>query len=101
MYQGVKKCKSPGNRRERSYNRSVALLLIDDDRDLTALLQDFLAQQGFQSEIANDGVSGLRLATAKRFDLILLDVMMPGMDGFAVLDELRRVNDTPVLGCAT
>ena len=97
MYQGVKKCKSPVNRRARSYNRSVALLLIDDDRDLTALLQDFLAQQGFQSEIANDGVAGLRLATAKRFDLILLDVMMPGMDGFAVLDELRRVNDTPVL----
>lgn len=97
MYQGVKKCKPPDNRSARSYNRGVALLLIDDDRDLTTLLRDFLAQQGFESEVANDGVAGLRLATGKRFDLILLDVMMPGMDGFAVLDELRRVNDTPVL----
>ncbi len=97
MYQGVKKCKTPDKRRARSYNRGVALLLIDDDRDLTALLRDYLAQKGFESETANDGVSGLRLATAKRFELILLDVMMPGMDGFAVLDELRRVNGTPVL----
>lgn len=75
----------------------MALLLIDDDRDLTALLRDFLAEQGFESETANDGVTGLRMAMAKRYDLILLDVMMPGKDGFAVLDELRRVNDTPVL----
>lgn len=97
MYQGVKKCKSPDRRRARSYNRGVALLLIDDDRDLTALLRDYLAQQGFDSETANDGVAGLRMAGAKRYDLILLDVMMPGMDGFAVLEQLRRVNDTPVL----
>ncbi|HEY3442754.1 MAG TPA: response regulator transcription factor [Paludibaculum sp.] len=75
----------------------MALLLIDDDRDLTALLRDYLAQQGFDSETANDGVAGLRMAGAKRYDLILLDVMMPGMDGFAVLEQLRRVNDTPVL----
>ena len=97
MYQGVKKCKSPDTGRARSYNRGVALLLIDDDRDLTALLRDYLAQQGFDSETANDGVAGLRMAGAKRYDLILLDVMMPGMDGFAVLEQLRRVNDTPVL----
>lgn len=97
MYQGVKKCKTPDTRRARSYNQGVAILLIDDDRDLTALLRDYLAQQGFDTETANDGLAGLRMATAKRFDLILLDVMMPGMDGFAVLDELRRVNDTPVL----
>jgi len=83
--------------RARSYNRGVALLLIDDERDLTALLRDYLAQQGFDSETANDGVAGLRMAGAKRYDLILLDVMMPGMDGFAVLEQLRRVNDTPVL----
>lgn len=97
MYQGVKKCKSPYKPRARSYNRGVAILLIDDDRDLTALLRDYLAQQGFESETANDGITGLRMATARRFDLILLDVMMPGMDGFAVLEQLRRINDTPVL----
>lgn len=74
-----------------------ALLLIDDDRALCALMRDYLSTQGFSVEFAHDGPAGLRLALQKRFDLILLDVMMPGLDGFGVLAELRRVSDTPVL----
>lgn len=73
------------------------LLLVDDDRELCALMQEFFEKQGFRLRTAHDGPSGLRLATAERFDLILLDVMMPGMDGFTLLGELRRQSDTPVL----
>ncbi|MBN9657950.1 MAG: response regulator transcription factor [Acidobacteria bacterium] len=73
------------------------LLLVDDDRDLCSLISDFLTSKGLSVEIAHDGPACLRAAGIRRFDLILLDVMMPGMDGFAVLAELRRVSDTPVI----
>lgn len=73
------------------------LLLVDDDRDLCDLISDFLTANGLIVEMAHDGPAGLRAASIRRFDLILLDVMMPGMDGFAVLAELRRNSDTPVI----
>jgi two-component system response regulator CpxR len=75
----------------------VRLLVIDDDRELTTLLSEYLTEKGFTVEVANDGVSGLKQATASRYEMVLLDVMMPGMDGFSVLGELRRINDTPVV----
>jgi len=73
------------------------LLLIDDDKELCGLMHDFLAQQGFAVTLAHDGKMGLSLAATGTYDLVLLDVMLPGIGGFAVLDELRRVSDTPVL----
>ncbi|WP_321473841.1 response regulator transcription factor [uncultured Paludibaculum sp.] len=73
------------------------LLLVDDDRDLCSLISDFLTSNGIAVEMAHDGPACLRAAAIGRFDLILLDVMMPGMDGFAVLGELRRFSDTPVV----
>lgn len=73
------------------------LLLVDDDRDLCSLINDFLTSKGLTLEMAHDGAACLRLAGGHRFDLILLDVMMPGMDGFTVLGELRRFSDTPVI----
>jgi two-component system, OmpR family, response regulator CpxR len=73
------------------------LLLIDDDRQLCSLMGDFLMQQGFAVSIAYDGLTGLAMATSGSHDLVLLDVVLPGLGGFAVLDELRRVSDIPVL----
>jgi two-component system response regulator CpxR len=73
------------------------LLLIDDDRQLCSLMGDFLMQQGFAVSIAHDGLTGLAMATSGSHDLVLLDVVLPGLGGFAVLDELRRVSDIPVL----
>lgn len=74
-----------------------SILLVDDDDQLGALMMDYLGAQGFDVDFAPDGASGIRRASLRPPSLILLDVMMPGLDGFAVLDELRRASDTPVL----
>ena len=73
------------------------LLLIDDDRKLTRLLIEFLDLQGFDTTVAYSGAEGLQLAKAHAWDLIILDVMLPGMDGHQVLGQLRRISHIPVL----
>jgi two-component system response regulator CpxR len=73
------------------------LLLIDDDQELCALLQRFLAEQGFALDIACKGADGVRQSRDRDYALILLDVMLPGMDGFDVLRSVRAVSHTPVL----
>ncbi|MCC6625443.1 MAG: response regulator transcription factor [Deltaproteobacteria bacterium] len=73
------------------------LLLIDDDKDLTELLEDYLSAEGFTVVVQNDGKGGLERAVASPPTLIVLDVMLPGMNGFDVLRELRRTHKTPVL----
>lgn len=73
------------------------LLIADDDVDLCALLQSYLGAEGFDVRTVNDGQDALELATAEAFDLVILDVMMPGKDGFEVLKQLRRRQLTPVL----
>lgn len=73
------------------------LLLVDDDKELIALLTEFLTQEGFHVDIAYDGEHGLSKSLNKKYDLILLDVMMPRMDGFDMLRLLRQKSNTPVL----
>jgi two-component system response regulator CpxR len=73
------------------------LLLIDDDAELAALMRDFFSGQEIDLTSAQNGVEGLEMALRGGFDLILLDVMMPGLDGFEVLQRLRAQRDTPVL----
>lgn len=73
------------------------LLLIDDDRELAALLKEFLSLEGFETELAHDGVTGLEKALARTYDLILLDVMMPKLNGFDTLKQLRQTSQQPVL----
>lgn len=73
------------------------LLLIDDDKELGELLVEFLASEGFSLELAYSGEEGLQKLAEKDYDLILLDVMMPGMSGLDVLREMRNANTVPVL----
>ncbi|MDX2042690.1 MAG: response regulator transcription factor [Acidobacteriota bacterium] len=73
------------------------LLLIDDDLELTELLTEFLSGEGFAIEIANDGETGAKKAVEGSFALIVLDVMLPGLNGFEVLRRIRAANRTPVL----
>jgi DNA-binding response OmpR family regulator len=73
------------------------LLLIDDDRKLSRLLLQYLESQGFDMSAAYDGAEGLALAKSQTWDLIILDVMLPAIDGHAVLSQLRRHCLTPVL----
>ncbi|PYT18049.1 MAG: DNA-binding response regulator [Acidobacteria bacterium] len=75
----------------------VRLLIIDDDTELCALLKEFLHREGFFVFLEHDGAAGLERALGGRFDLIVLDVMLPTLDGFAVLKKLRAKSRVPVL----
>ena len=73
------------------------LLLIDDDRKLSRLLGQYLESQGLALSVAHDGAEGLARLRAEKIDLVILDVMLPGIDGFEVLRQLRAFCDAPVL----
>ena len=73
------------------------ILLVDDDTELTAMLSEYLVSENFDVDQANDGLAGLNQARSKNYDAIVLDVMMPEMDGFSVLRELRQSQSTPVI----
>ena len=73
------------------------ILVIDDDIDLCELLTDYLTTEGFAVEVVHDGEAGPERALAGDFDLVVLDVMLPGIDGFEVLRRLRTGSATPVL----
>ncbi len=75
----------------------VPILLVDDDVELCELLQEFFLPRGFLVESAHDGRKGLARALGGGHDLVLLDVMMPGLDGFEVLRMLRRQSQVPVI----
>lgn len=73
------------------------LLIIDDDLELSELLTEFLSAEGFAIETAHDGETGAKKATESSFALIVLDVMLPGFNGFEVLRRIRAAKSTPVL----
>lgn len=73
------------------------ILLIDDDQELAELMDDYFAPRGLALDAVADGLKGLRRALEGRHDLVLLDVMLPGLDGFEVLRQLRRQSAIPVI----
>lgn len=73
------------------------VLIIDDDQELCELLGDWLAVEGFSLTAAHDGPSGLQAATGGDFAAIILDVMLPGMNGLEILRQLRQSCQTPLL----
>lgn len=73
------------------------LLVVDDDRKLAGLIRDYLTPMGYDVELRHNGPDGLAEALAAPYEAVILDVMMPGMDGFSVLRELRKKSDVPVL----
>ena len=75
----------------------MRLLIIDDDVELCSLLAEFLRREGYSVECVNEGRHGLELALEGGFDLVILDVMLPGMDGFEILKRLRAQSRMPVL----
>lgn len=75
----------------------ASLLLVDDDQSLLDLLGDYLHQQGYTIYTADNGQSGLRLFFEQRPDLVILDVSMPGRDGWETLQRIRELSSTPVI----
>ncbi len=75
----------------------MRILVIDDDVELCRLLGEFLRKEGFETRSAHDGERGLEEALGGGFDLVVLDVMLPGIDGFELLRRLRSRSQVPVL----
>ena len=75
----------------------MRILVIDDDVELASLLRTFLQREGFTPEFVYDGKAGLERALQGGYDLIVLDVMLPGIDGFEVLRRLRQQSRVPVI----
>ena len=78
-------------------DRTRAILMVDDDEGLCELMKEFLAREGYAVTAVHDGASGLRAALTGGFALAILDVMLPVLDGFAVLRQLRRQSNVPVI----
>ena len=73
------------------------LLLVDDDEQLAAMLHEFLELQGFKVDVIGDGEAALEQIATQPPELVILDVMLPGMNGFEVLEQLRKTHDLPVI----
>lgn len=73
------------------------ILVIDDDPSVRSLVADSLEIEGYEVHTAEDGFSGLRAIEAHKPDCVLLDVMMPGLDGHQVLQRIRAAEDRPAL----
>ena len=75
----------------------MRILVIEDEPKLADYLRKGLTESGYVVDVAVDGIDGTHLAVQGSYDLVLLDVMLPGIDGFGVLKALRQERDTPVL----
>lgn len=73
------------------------VLIVEDEKNIAMLLSFNLKRAGFDTDIAEDGEAGLRRALSDRFDIILLDIMLPKLDGFKVLEGIRTRSDVPVI----
>ena len=73
------------------------ILVIEDNEELGGLIQDFLRREGYSVEWKMNAEEGLALVKTAAFKLLLLDVMLPGMDGYEALQEIRRDQRIPVL----
>src|SRR5450432_4845378 len=73
------------------------VLVVDDDVELCALVQEYLTAEGFSLKAVHDGDKGLQQALTNEYALVVLDVMLPGINGFEVLRRIRSVSKIPVL----
>jgi two-component system response regulator VanR len=73
------------------------ILIIEDEAKIRGILTEFLVDYGYGVDIAADGIEGLAKVKENKYDLILLDIMMPKIDGFATLELIRQISDVPVI----
>lgn len=74
-----------------------SILVVDDDLELSEQVSDHLTQQGFEIHTAIDGTEALTILAGNRLDLVLLDVIMPGLDGFSVCRKIRETSQIPII----
>ena len=73
------------------------ILIIEDEESIAELEKDYLELSGFEVEIENQGDTGLKRGLEEDFDLLILDLMLPGVDGFEICRKVREVKNTPII----
>lgn len=73
------------------------ILIVEDDLDIQELLRNFLQEAGYETTIAGDGIEAVSLFSSIKFDIILLDIMLPKIDGFTVCELIRRQSQIPII----
>ena len=73
------------------------ILIIEDDIDIAELERDYLHLNGYQAEIVQDGLQGLKKAVTGMYDVIIVDLMLPNKDGFAIIKEIRQNQEIPII----
>lgn len=73
------------------------ILIVEDDRLIAELERDYLEASEYEVELAMDGFAGMKLVREQEYDLVILDVMLPGVSGFEICREIRKTKDIPVL----
>ena len=73
------------------------ILIVEDDFDIQELLENFLQENAYETATANDGIEAITLFNNNQFDLILLDIMLPKIDGYSVSEVIRKKSDIPII----
>lgn len=73
------------------------ILIIEDDNDIAEVERDYLQINGFKADITPSGITGIDMIKSTEYSLILLDLMLPGLDGFTVCKKLREITDVPII----
>ena len=73
------------------------ILIVEDEEAIADLEKDYLELSGFKVEVANDGETGLKKALGEEFDMFILDLMLPGIDGFEICRQIRDKKNTPII----
>jgi len=81
--------------------KKIKLLVVDDEKNIRMLFKEELEEEGYQVEAASNGLEALEKLKGSSFDLVVLDIKMPGMDGIQALNEIKNLNkDQPVILCS-
>ena len=75
----------------------TSILIVDDEPGLRSVIKRYAVFEGYEVSEASDGMEAVELCRAQNFDIIIMDVMMPDLDGFSAVREIRKVQDTPVI----
>ena len=73
---------------------SKRILIVEDELPIAELEKDYLELSGFEVVICSDGTEGMKMATTEKFDMVILDLMLPGTDGFEICKKIRETSDS-------
>jgi two-component system, response regulator, stage 0 sporulation protein F len=81
--------------------KDVRILLVDDEENIRFLFREELEEEGYQIDLASNGFEAIEKVKSSRFDLVVMDIKMPGMDGIQALNEIKNIDkDLPVILCS-